>query len=198
MPPDKHRPVILSAASTGEAGDKLNMERTLEAIDRVLGDISSVAIRVSCLFLILVFALTNVEILGRYLFGFSTLIAEEYVSYFLVWMTFLGYAATLRGGHFIRVQVILDRASPRLGDLLQGTAAVLSCGLCVVLAYSLAETVRMSWLFHSVSLQVSQTPLVIPQSIMPVAMAFLALVFLNEAVRHLKSALRPSRPNAQE
>lgn len=174
------------------------MARTSEAIDRVLGGISSVAIRVSCVFLILVFALTNVEVLGRYLLGFSTLIAEEYVSYFLVWLTFLGYAATLRGGHFIRVQVVLDKVSPRLGDFLQGIAALLSCGLCVVLTFSLAETVRMSWLFHSVSLQVSRTPLVIPQSIMPVAMVLLALVFLNEAVRRLRSAVHPPRAKSEE
>jgi len=174
------------------------MESTLETIDRVLGEISSVAIRVSCLFLILIFVLTNVEILGRYLFGFSTLIAEEYVSYFLVWMAFLGYAATLRGGHFIRVQVVLDRVPPRVKDLLQGVGALLSGVLCIVLAYSLTETVRMSWIFHSVSLQVSRTPLIIPQSIMPVAIAFLALVFLSEAVRCLKSALHPSRLDPQE
>lgn len=163
------------------------MGQICDAVDHVLGRISSWGLRASCFFLVLMFALTNVEVIGRYVLGFSTLISEEYVSYFLVWMTFLGYAATCRGGHFIRVQLLLDKAPPRVGNVLQGLAALVSCVLCAVLTYCAADTALLSYRFKSVSLQVSQTPLVIPQAVMPVAMGFLAIVFLGEAVRRLRT-----------
>jgi TRAP-type C4-dicarboxylate transport system permease small subunit len=160
------------------------------AVDGVIEWISSWGIRVSCFFLVLMFALTNIEVLGRYILGFSTLIAEEYVSYFLVWMTFLGYAATCRGGHFIRVRFLLDKVSPRFRDILQGLAALASCVLCAVLTYCAADTALLSYRFQSLSLQVSQTPLFIPQAIMPVAMGLLTVVFLSEAVQRLRLASR--------
>jgi TRAP-type C4-dicarboxylate transport system permease small subunit len=165
------------------------MGRIFDAVDGALEWISSWGIRLSCFFLALMFALTNVEVIGRYVVGYSTLIAEEYVSYFLVWMTFLGYAATCRGGHFIRVQLVLDKVSPRFRDILQSLAAFVSCVLCVVLTYCVADTTLLSYRFKSISLQVSQTPLVIPQAIMPVAMGVLAVVFLGEAIRRLRLAM---------
>jgi len=172
------------------------MDRFLDVIDRGLETVCSICVRLSGAFLVLMFVFINLEVLGRYVFGFSTLIEDEFVSYFFVWMTFLGFAATLRRGQFLRVNVVLDRVSPRVSDLLQGIAALVSSGLCGVLAYCSGETVRMSFLFKSVSLAFSQTPLVLPQSIMPIGMVLLALVFLSQGVLRLRSALCP--PNGGE
>lgn len=170
------------------------MDRFLAIVDRWLETVAMIAVRVSGVFLVLMFIFINIEVLGRYVFGFSTLIADEYVGYFFVWMTFLGFAATLRGGHFLRVRIVLNRVPPGVSDVLQGSAALLSAGLCGVLVYSSAHTVRMSFLFKSVSLAYSETPLMIPQFIIPIAMALLAVVFLNEGVRRLRSAMGAADP----
>lgn len=168
------------------------MDKLLRAIDRGLGSVSLVGVRVSGVCLVLIFLFINVEVMGRYVFGFSTLIADEYSSYFFVWLTFLGFAETLRRGQFLRVNIVLNHVSPRIADALQGIAALVSAGLCGVLAYCVGQTVYMSFLFGSVSLAFSQTPLVLPQAIMPVALVLLALVFLNEGIRRLRSASRPA------
>jgi len=162
------------------------MERLLASVDRVLGAVASLSVRASCVFLVLMFALINVEVLGRYALGYSTLIAEEFVSYFFVWMTFLGFAMTLRNGQFLRVEIALRRLPARLSNLFQGAAALLGTALCLVLTYCSAHTVWLSYRFGSVSLQISETPLVIPQAIMPLGTTLLALTFLNEAVRRFR------------
>jgi TRAP-type C4-dicarboxylate transport system permease small subunit len=162
------------------------MEWLLAFLEKLLGAVASVSLRASCIFLALMFALINGEVLGRYIVGYSTLIAEEFVGYFFAWMTFLGFAMTLRNGQFLRVEIALRRLPVRVSNLLQGIAALLGAALCLVLAYCATHTVWLSFTFGSVSLQVSETPLVIPQAIMPLGMVLLALNFLNEGLQRFR------------
>ena len=168
------------------------MDKFLRTIDRGLVVVSSIGVRVSGVCLVLTFVLINIEVMGRYVFGFSTLVADEYGSYFFVWMTFLGFAETLRRGQFLRVKIILDHVPPRIADVMQGFASLASSVLCGILAYCVSQTFYMSALFGSVSLAFSRTPLVLPQIVMPFALGLLALVFLNEGIRRLRSASIPA------
>ncbi len=154
--------------------------------DKLLGTVALVSLRASCVFLALMFVLINVEVLGRYIFGYSTLIAEEFVGYFFAWMTFLGFTMTLRNGQFLRVEIGLRRLPARLSNLFQGIAALLGAALCLILAYCSAHTVWLSFTFGSVSLQVSETSLAIPQAIMPLGMVLLALNFLNDGLQRFR------------
>ena len=155
-------------------------------MDRFLKTISSWALRISGFFLALMFILINVEVFGRYLFGFSTLISDEYVGYFFVWMTFLGYTATLRGGHFLRVNIILNVMPTRMSNMMQGIGALFGAVLCGILTWTSGHTVYVSFLFKSVSLYFSKTPLIVPQFIMPIGLSLLTLAMLHEGVCRLQ------------
>ena len=161
----------------------------LSCVNRLLKSISSWAFRISGFFLALMFILINVEVFGRYIFGFSTLISDEYVGYFFVWMTFLGYTATLRGDHFLRVKIILNIMPTQVSNVMQGIGALLGAVLCGILTWTTGHTVYVSFLFKSVSLYFSKTPLIIPQLIMPIGLSILTLAMLYEGVRRLQRGL---------
>ena len=76
----------------------------LQAVDSVMERLSKAGKNVSSGFLLLMVLLINFEVLGRYFFGFSTLIADEYSAYFFVGCTFLGFSYSFRQGHFLRVK----------------------------------------------------------------------------------------------
>ena len=56
--------------------------------------------------------LINVEVVARYGFNTSTLIADEYGGYLFVWMTLLGFAHALRTGQFLRVEALVVKLGP--------------------------------------------------------------------------------------
>jgi len=157
----------------------------IQAMDGFMERLAQMGRLVSSGLLLLMAVLINVEVLGRYFLGFSTLIADEYSAYFFVGCTFLGFIYSFRQGHFLRVGLVVDRMKPRTQKILHCWAAFLGFLLSVVVTYEVAMLTRMSIQFHSVSIHPSATPLWIPQIIMPLGMGALALLFLNEVVQTL-------------
>jgi TRAP-type C4-dicarboxylate transport system permease small subunit len=157
----------------------------LQATDSVMERLSKAGKNVSSGFLLLMVLLINFEVLGRYFFGFSTLIADEYSAYFFVGCTFLGFSYSFRQGHFLRVSILVNRFSLKTKSILQVMAAVLGFGLSAVVTYEVTMLTMVSIRFNSVSIQPSATPLWLPQALMPLGMAVLSLLFLNEAIQTL-------------
>jgi len=132
--------------------------------------------------------LINVEVIGRYAVGFSTLIADEYSGYLFAWMTMLCFIFALRQDRMLKVETAL-RAIPLRGR----NAAMLISGLvglivALVLAYATWQLLSINWLFGSVSLQPSRTPIWIPQMVMPIGFVLLAIAYLERfllALLHL-------------
>jgi len=162
----------------------------LQGIDRFMERLALMGRLVSSGLLLLMAVLINVEVIGRYLLGFSTLIADEYSAYFFVGCTFLGFIYSFRRGHFLRVSLIVDRMKPRTQKIFHCWAAFLGFLLSAVATYEVAMLTRMSIQFGSVSIQPSATPLWIPQIIMPLGMGALALLFFNEVVQTIATLFK--------
>ena len=164
----------------------------LRAADRLMDRLARLGRTVSSALLILMVILINVEVLGRYFFKVSTLIADEYSAYFFVGCTFFGFSYSFRQGHFLRVSLLTDNLSSKAQAVLHCGASLLAFGLSSVVTYEVAMLTRISIQFDSVSIQPSATPLWIPQVIMPIGMGALSLLFLSEAVQTLTRLLSPS------
>ena len=119
--------------------------------------------------------LVTVEVLSRDLFGRSTLIADEMSGYLLVALTFLGLAPTLRGGGFIRIDTYRARLRGRGRLALELAIHLLALGYSVLLDWYLWRLALDAWRLGTTSIQVSRTPLWIPQACM--AVGGLLLVF---------------------
>ena len=151
-------------------------------VGRFLDRASALLCDLGGLLLLLTIVLVNIEVFMRYGFGRSTLIADEYSEYFFVWMTLLAFSHALRTGQFIRVEVVVRRMPPWLHAISQISAALAGLFVSLVLAFACVGLVSGNLRFGSVSIQPSQTPLWLPQLILPAGLFWLAINYAELAI----------------
>lgn len=175
-----------------EAAAAASLPAWLRGLRRALDLVSQVLLGIAILVLVLIFALMNTEIVTRYVFGRSTLIADEYTGYGFAILILAGFMYAHRTGALLRVDfgVNLLRGRWRTGSLV--LASVASAGLATFSAYAGYRAWALSWLFNSSSSFTSATPLWIPQIAMPIGFALLAASFAEEAVSRLYGVDRRS------
>jgi len=97
---------------------------------RIASTISAVTAFFAGLILVAMTLYTLLEIGSRELFGVSSNVLVEFVGYGLATMTFLAAGQTMREGGLIRVNVLLQFASPGVRRVLD--AFCLVCGILVI------------------------------------------------------------------
>jgi TRAP-type C4-dicarboxylate transport system permease small subunit len=148
------------------------------ALDRL----ERIAIWLANLLLVLMAALMNVEIISRYVFGRSTQIADEYAGYFFTAVTLLCFVPAMRRGRFIRVMFVVDRFPRALRLAMDAVASLIGAAVSAVFAWTTFQLAWGSFVIGSTALQAIQTPLFIPQSVMPLGFALLTLAFLERGL----------------
>lgn len=136
-----------------------------------------------CLFLMVL--LINTEVILRYFFNFSTLIADEYGAYLFVACSFLGFAYCFRRGDFLRVNALIELFPPNAIKYFHFGTALLGFLFSVIITWEVAKLPYVNFIYGSSSIQPSATPLFIPQLLLPLGMASMSIVFFNEAVQAL-------------
>ena len=141
---------------------------------------------ISAIFMILIVILINTGRIVRSFFDSSTYIADEYSSYFLVAVVLLGLAYALKEQAHIRVEVIRGRLSE------QGKRVVDICGILAGLLLTLFITyhsIQMVWDSYSLDItadSISETPLYIPQLMIPIGLLLFALQLVATLIRRLR------------
>lgn len=165
------------------------LDTAIDAIARLM----SAAARIVLVALIV---LINVEVVSRYFLNSSTLIADEYGGYALVWICLLGFGEALRTGQFIAVDAFSRRFPPfgRRMSAILGSLIGLAASLLFV--YATYRLVTVNFRFGTVSIQPSATPLWIPQLVLPVGFGLLCIVYARLLVREI-AGIRNSREAGQ-
>ena len=171
------------------------MIQLVERIGRALGRVESGLTALADLLLVLLLALINVEVVLRYGFGRSTLIADEYGGYLFVWITMLGALHLLRSDRYLMMTWMVDKLGPRTRNAIGIGAALIGLAVSLVSLYAAVVLVQTAWRFGSVSIQPSATPLAWPQIVLPVGYGVLVLAYVEEIVRRLLG-LEPRRDRA--
>lgn len=127
--------------------------------------------------------LINIEVVARYGFNISTLIADEYGGYLFVWMTLLGFAHALRSGQFLRVEAVVVRLGPRRRAACDLASAIVGMAVAGIATWSSLQLFMTSWRFGTVSIQPSATPLWIAQIAVPVGLAWVTLCYVDLVLR---------------
>jgi TRAP-type C4-dicarboxylate transport system permease small subunit len=153
--------------------------------------------RLAGFMLVALLILTNIEVIARYLFNGSTLVADEYGGYIMAWITMLGAVHLLRADRQLSMTWLVDKMSPRLQNVVGICAAVIGLGVSAVLLYSTFILVAGSARFGTISIQPSKTPLVWPQLILPLGYGLLCLAYLEEIFRRILG-LAPRRSDVMK
>lgn len=155
----------------------------LDRLRIALDWLAAALLALSMLLLAAMLVLINVEVAGRYLFAYSTLISDEYSGYLFTWIVLCGFLYALRSESLLRVNLVVARTSGRVRDALEVINAACGVALAAIATYGAWQTFSISWLFQTASSHASQTPLYIPQVILPIGMGLLGLAFLEELIR---------------
>ena len=162
--------------------------------------LASAAEAVSGAMVVVMMALVTTEVLSRNLANRSTLVADEMSGYLLVALTFLGLAPTLRGGGFIRIDTYRTRLDGGARLTLEVGIHLLALAYALLLDWYLWRLALEAWRLGTTSIQVSRTPLWIPQALMALGGLLLILDLLARLAVVLagESADAPAAAGAPE
>lgn len=160
----------------------------LDRLGRGLDRLGAGALTASACMLLLMMALMCVEIAARLFFKTSIQISEEYSGYLFTWATMGGFLYAQRSDRFLRVDALRNVLPVRIRAAIDGLAAMAGVVLSLILLDATWDTFYSSILFETTSMQYSETPLYLPQVIMPVGFALLAAAFLHTAVTQWRAA----------
>jgi TRAP-type C4-dicarboxylate transport system permease small subunit len=126
--------------------------------------------------------LVSAEVFSRKFLGVSTLVGEEWPSYMLVYVVFLGLASAYKDNAFISVEIFYRRLSENHQKILRFVCLLLAIVFVLLFDYQLISFVASSYFKSSKSISFSETPLFIPQVAMPIGVTLLGLQLLKDAV----------------
>lgn len=172
--------MLLLPERAGTPAQQAALPSWLRGLRRGLDIVAGGLLALAMLVLVLVFGLMNVEIVSRSLFGVSTLVSDEYSGYGFALLIMAGLMYAHRAGALLQVEFggrLMGRRTRSVSLALASLASLAAAGLAAVSGY---RTWALSWLFDSTSNFASSTPLWLPQLVVPVGLALLALSFAEE------------------
>lgn len=123
------------------------------------------------------------EILARSVFNSTLYVAEEYSGYLMSGLTFVALGYTLRDKGHIRMTFLRSALSVRGKLILDMICFLIGFLFCIELTYVTFMFFWDSAASGSRSMQVSETPLAIPQFFLPLGAFILLLQFLAEFLK---------------
>jgi TRAP-type C4-dicarboxylate transport system permease small subunit len=158
---------------------------------RLLDRLYDAAGYLAAFFLVATLLWVVVGIAGRFL-GFYVRGNDAYAGYAMAACGFLALAHTLKKGEHIRVELLLQKASPRVRRALQlwsyGAAALLAA----LFAFYSVKLAWQSYTFNDISTANDATPLWIPQIAMAAGTIVLLVAFVDEFVLELNGRRAPA------
>jgi TRAP-type C4-dicarboxylate transport system permease small subunit len=163
------------------------MRRFLDALYRGAGWVAALSI-------FLIFALVAVQVSARILdvllrlagfvpIGFIVPSIAEICGFLLAIASFMALAHTLVVGGHIRVGILIDRLSPTVRRPVETLVGLLATALCIYAAIAVGRLAWKSWSFNDVSYGMIPVPLALPQGLMTLGLAILAVALLDVTVR---------------
>jgi TRAP-type C4-dicarboxylate transport system permease small subunit len=140
-------------------------------------------------FLFLVFAIMMIMSVGRQ-FGLNIPAGDDFASWAMAAMSFLGLAHTFKRGEIIRVGLLLERLQGRPKQVFELLALGVSLVAVTYFSWHCGRMVYDSWRFHDMAQGVVPVPLWIPQLGVAAGLIILAIAVLDEFI-HVLAGNKP-------
>ena len=160
----------------------------MSALRRFLAGIDAVcdwAANVAAIVVVLIAALAILDILVRGFFNFGLTFALEYESYALGIAMFAGSGWALRHGAHIRVSLFVNLLPARGRHWADLVATALSLGVSGYVSVAIVAYVLTTAERGTVSIHISQTPLIYPQALFAASVCTITLALFARLVRLL-------------
>lgn len=133
------------------------------------------------LFLIIILGLMMMLSIGREV-GFNIPSGDDFASWCMAAMAFLGLAYTFKSGDMIRVGLLTDRLQGRTRWLAEMFSLTLGLGFTGFFAWHAVRLTYESWKLHDISQGVVAIPLWIPQTGYCAGLVILFIAFVDEFI----------------
>ena len=130
-------------------------------------------------------AIIITEIIARSVFHSTIYVADEYAGYLASMLSFMALAYTLKEKEHIRMSFLHSILSPRKRIFLDLVCYLVGFCVCMLLLWATSLFCLDSILSGTKSMQVSETPLAIPEMFIPLGALMLGLQFLAEFGKEL-------------
>jgi len=130
-------------------------------------------------FMVAIFVLMMLLSAGRPI-GLNIPAGDDFTSWCMAAMAFLGLAHTFRHGEMIRVGLLIDRIEGRARWAIEMTCLVIGIGFIGFFAWHAVRLTYDSWRFHDMSQGVIAVPLWIPQIGYAAGLVILLIAFVDE------------------
>ncbi|MFN2355486.1 MAG: TRAP transporter small permease subunit [Desulfopila sp.] len=157
------------------------INKCLQGIDTF----SRVGAYLSALFMVLIVALISVEIVLRTFFKTSTYISSEYSGYLMVAVVLAGLSYTLRTDGHIRITILMVRFPPQVQRYLEAVAIFMALLITGFICYHATLMAVDAYNYEMTADSISQTPLYLPQALIPVGLLGLCTQLLAQLLRKL-------------
>ncbi len=154
----------------------------MNPLKRAIDILSALGLWISGIAVLVMTLLITVEVVGRRVLNYSTLIADEFSGYLLVVITFMGAAYTLKTGGFTRMELVYNRFKARGRWIIDLVFNLVSLVFMVILNYWLWVHIISNYRSNMASISILQTPLYIPKLFMGVGATFLLFQVLLEVM----------------
>lgn len=155
------------------------MEKLIRFCDRISGVGGIISGIMICSGTTLIIA----EILMRSIFNKTLYITEEYTGYLMAALTFLSLSYTQRDKEHIRMTLLYAALKPKQKAFLDMACYAVGLIFALLLTGATFRLFLDSLAGGSMSMQVSKTPLAIPQAFLPLGGAILAVQFIAELLK---------------
>lgn len=156
----------------------------MKSWDRLDGIVSRVEKALMVAFLSLMILTAFAQIVLRNFWGVGLAWSEPLVRYLVLWVGFIGAALATREGRHITLEVLARRAPGRGSRVPEALSQLCSALVCALLAYAAMKFI------HDEAQIGSRTfldlPVWIPELIIPITFAVMALRFLLRTIRALR------------
>lgn len=147
--------------------------------------LSKVGAYLSALFMVLIVALISVEIVLRTFFKTSTYISSEYSGYLMVAVALAGLSYTLRTDGHIRITILLVKLPPQVQRYLEAAAILMALLITGFICYHAFQMAIDAFTYEMTADSISQTPLYLPQALIPIGLFGLCVQLLAQLLRKL-------------
>lgn len=142
------------------------------------------------IFLLLIFAIMMVMSVGRQ-FAINIPAGDDFASWCMAAVAFLGLAHTFKRGEMIRVGMVLERLHGRAKQVAEIVALTIAAGFVLYFTRHAGQMTYDSWRFNDMAQGVVALPLWIPQLGFAGGLAILSIALIDELVS-VVSGNRPS------
>ncbi|MCF8137052.1 MAG: TRAP transporter small permease [Desulfotignum sp.] len=140
--------------------------------------------------LIMMLALMLTEIFARLLFSKSTLMAQEFSAYLLVFFVFISLAYVFKEEKHIRITLVSSRLSPRIRKILDIFMHVVALFVTIYMLYWSGLDAHDCFILNEKSETIYRIPMFIPKSFIPIGLFVFMLQILVSMVTKIKEVIR--------